>query len=70
MNYLKRILAWLLGWRTLSNGLFVAALIIAYGGDAVGATLFIAIAILTRLWHQEELREKEKCSVEASKPLI
>jgi hypothetical protein len=67
---MKHSSVWRLSWRTLSNGLLVAAFITAYGGNDTGAIFLLALAILTRLWHQEELREKEKCSVEASKPLI
>lgn len=58
MKLLKKLLEWLLSWRTISNGLLIAAFITAYGGDDIGAIFLLALAILTRLWHQEELRKK------------
>ena len=51
-------------WDLVSNGMLCAAVIIDYGGHS--AATMSGLAILTRLWYQEKLKEEEKACTESS----
>ena len=52
-------------WDLVSNGMLCAAVIIDYGGHS--AATMIGLAILTRLWYQEKLKEEEKNTPKTSR---